>query len=1213
MRLLPVLLAGATFAGGTSAYAADALKFGPPPSWVVPQPVPTNVKATDAPIAVLLTDEQIALDPGKVTTYRDGVLKIQTPQGLAAGNISLEWDPATETLTVNKLNIIRDGKVIDVLASGQTFTTLRRETNLDAATLDGTLTATIQPEGLQQGDELEIATTREHSDPVLKDHVQADFADWNDVRIESGHAKLSWPEAMKVSLKEWPSLPPAHKEVRDGRTVVELSGTGMDPIVAPDGAPLRFKIGRVGEASDFASWDQVAQLMLPLYQKAAVIPASGPLHDEVEKIRSASSDPKVRAAQALALVQDRVRYVALLMGQGGYVPASAETTWSRRFGDCKAKSTLLLAILHSLGIEAEPVLVQAGSGDVVADELPMLDAFNHVMVRAHIGGKIYWLDGTREGDSSLDGIQVPDFGWVLPLTANATLVHLVPPLLEQPSQERHVEVDASDGVYAPAAVSIKEIYRGDRAVSMNNDYSAASAEQRDNSMREEAKGFFDTFTVKSSSIQFDKPSRTLTISIDGTAKINWKDGWAYVPTSTIAFDADFERPAGPNQMVPFNVTYPSFDKDVAILRLPHGVAAEQKISAPVHQTLAGIEYERSETVDGDTLTVESSERSLVPEVAYQDAIAAETKLRALYKDDVYIKVPDSYRATAADLPVLAEQVPTSADDYVMRGWRYLEAGKYDEALADFSQTLKLDPNNKWALADRGLAHIWKRQFDEGEKDFAAAEAQKADPAALAEGRGLEAELKGDCPQAIDYYTQSLAKQAGDPFSLTHRAMCDSSLSNYDAAIADFTTIIAHDPKNSAAFAGRAVVEANKHEFDAAKKDIAAAEALNSNPQGIATAKAHLAMKMGDTAGVLAVESKWIADNPKDGSRYASRADTYWRNGKMDLALADSDQAIALGYKNPQQRLLRANIFKIQGKNDLVAKEADLLVQENPTSDFAFVAAAKSYAALGQREKAMQLFGKALERKPTALIYVNRAQVRPASDTEGKIADLDEAIKLDPYNSDALVLKAQLLSKQGKTAEALAVLDSLPKDFSVQSWGRTERAVLLFKVGRKADSDRAFADLESDAKSASDFNHLCWTKATRDIFLDSALKDCQQALKLSPGTAAYEDSLGMVLLKLGKLDDALKAYTDAIAKGSGSDSLMGRAFVYARKGDTAHAAADAAAARKAYPRIDETFADYGLKLDPAVSDKANAIARTQTPTDKPPIKAADLKVVSITQH
>lgn len=1099
MRLPVMLLCATAFSAAVPAYAADALKFGPPPPWVVPQPVPTNVKQTDAPVAVLLTDEQIALDPGKVTTYRDGILKIQTPQGLAAGNISLEWDPATETLTVNKLNIIRDGKVIDVLASGQTFTTLRRETNLDAATLDGTLTATIQPEGLQQGDELEIATTRERSDPVLKGHVQTNFAEWNDIRIESGHAKLSWPEAMKVSLKEWPSLPEAHKTIRDGRTVIELSGTGMDPIVPPSGAPLRFKIGRVGEASDFASWDQVAQLMLPLYQKAAAIPASGPLHDEVEKIRSATSDPKIRAAQALALVQDRVRYVALLMGQGGYIPASAETTWSRRFGDCKAKSTLLLAILHSLGVEAEPVLVEADSGDVVADELPMLDAFNHVMVRAHVAGKTYWLDGTREGDSSLDGIQVPDFGWVLPLTANATLVHLVPPPLEQPSQERHVDVNASEGLYAPAAVSIKEIYRGDRAVSLNNDYSAASVEQRDNWMREEGKGFFDTFTVKSSSIQFDKPSRTLTISIDGTAKINWKDSWAYVPTSTIAFDADFERPAGPNQTVPFSVSHPRFAKDVVSLRLPHGVAAEEKISAPVHETLAGVEYERSEAVSGDTITVESSERSVAPEVAYKDALAAEPKLRALFKDDVYLKVPDSYYATAKDLPALAEQTPTSADEYVDRGNAFLNHSLNDKAIADYTAALKLEPDNEWALADRGLAYVWKHQFDDAAKDFDAADKIQAGNVVALRGRALMAEFKHDCAQAMDFYTQSLAKEH-NTFALSHRARCEAELSKFDAALADSAEVLKDDPYDT------------------------------------------------------------------------------------DL------------------RVLRANILLRRGDHEGVAAEAEAMIRTDPESDSALVAAANSYAAIGQRDKAMQLFDRALAIKPTALLYISRVAARPADDSAGRMADVDAALKLEPGNLDASALKAELLSRQGKYADALAVIDQLPKPELEKRWVRTERAILLHKAGKEQDAEKEFVSLALQAKTATDYNDLCWTEATHDIALESALQECQTAVKMNPESGPILDSLGMAFLKLGRLDEALDAYNRAIAKETGADSLMGRAFVYARKGDQAHADADAAAARKIAPEIDEIFANYGLKFDQSPARTAAAKAGTKAaPADTPVAK------------
>jgi hypothetical protein len=50
-------------------------------------------------------------------------------------------------------------KSIDVLGSGQTFTTLRREQNLEQAVLDGVLTANLNSEDLQVGDILEVAYT----------------------------------------------------------------------------------------------------------------------------------------------------------------------------------------------------------------------------------------------------------------------------------------------------------------------------------------------------------------------------------------------------------------------------------------------------------------------------------------------------------------------------------------------------------------------------------------------------------------------------------------------------------------------------------------------------------------------------------------------------------------------------------------------------------------------------------------------------------------------------------------------------------------------------------------------------------------------------------------------------------------------------------------------------------------------------------------------
>src|SRR5690606_20804732 len=156
----------------------------------------------------------------------------------------------------------------------------------------------------------------------------------------------------------------------------------------------------------------------------------GPLRDALEEIRNASNSPVTRTEMALALVQSRIRYVALAMGAGGLIPADAATTWSRRYGDCKAKTALLLGLLKELGIAAEPVLVNSALGDALPQRLPMVSAFDHVLVRAHIAGEHYFLDGTRQRDNSLARIATPHFIWGLPvMESGADLVSMIAPAL----------------------------------------------------------------------------------------------------------------------------------------------------------------------------------------------------------------------------------------------------------------------------------------------------------------------------------------------------------------------------------------------------------------------------------------------------------------------------------------------------------------------------------------------------------------------------------------------------------------------------------------------------------------------------------------------------------------------------------------------------------------------------------------------------------------
>src|SRR5690606_5868161 len=142
-------------------------------------------------------------------------------------------------------------------------------------------------------------------------------------------------------------------------------------------------------------WGDVAATMKPLYDRTRQLEADSPLHAEIERIRALSDDPAVQALAALRLVQDQVRYVALMMGEGALTPATADETWRRRFGDCKGKTVLLLALLDGLSIAADPALVSLVEGDGMNERLPSISAFDHVLVRAVIGDDVYWLDGTR--------------------------------------------------------------------------------------------------------------------------------------------------------------------------------------------------------------------------------------------------------------------------------------------------------------------------------------------------------------------------------------------------------------------------------------------------------------------------------------------------------------------------------------------------------------------------------------------------------------------------------------------------------------------------------------------------------------------------------------------------------------------------------------------------------------------------------------------------
>ncbi len=920
--------------------AANNLQFGPPPAWVRPVTLPPPGTATPAAFKVLLLDHQVELTPNTVSYYLESVSRVQTPQGLTAlGTLSLAWNPDTDVLIVHKVHIIRDGKVIDVLASGQKFTIAKRETNLAYATLDDTLTAILQPTDLQVGDILDVAYTLEHTDPVLAGHPMAQVEVPPGLPVSELDIRVQWPISEPIRWHATQGLKDVHSFHDGDFSGIRLTMRHVQPVIQPKGAPLRFLVDRRIDLTSFHSWAQLSSLFAPLFRKAQTLQPDSPLQSQIARIRAATGDPKQRAAMALRLVENEVRYVFLDLNQGGLVPASADLTWSRRFGDCKAKTALLLALLHGLKIDAQPVLVNTILGDGLNKRLPMM-LFNHVLVRANIEGKTYWLDGTRLGDRNLGHLHTPYDHWGLPLKASgAQLVEMVPQPLTQPLVRTAVRIDASAGVMDPAPFHVETTLRGDAGLLMKLQFANMTAAQSNAALRQYWSGQYDFVHVESVSATYDERSHEERFSMDGTAKMGWSRGQYEADILGMGYRADFEREPGPNPDAPYAVAYPFFKLVTETITLPDNGKGFSLSGSDIDRTVAGIEYKRHAGIANGVFTATSSQRSVATEFAASEAAQDQKALRHLDRSKLYLEVPTGQIPSAAQLGWGLPKSNDSAADFVKSGAILLAHGELDAAVTDLDTALEFDSRDAQALAMRGYIETEEDHDQRAGRDFNAALAADPKNGMAFSGRGAMALDTGHDRQAIRDFSIAMADNPMDDMTLELRSLAYLRAGHPDKALADLSAAAKHRPN-----------------------DVILSIALYRIRSAVLQAK-------GKTAEALDEAKRLEAAYPRSPLALFSAAAIY-RSLHQPLRAHDALHRGLQLSPTPFTYLLRANF---RPWTDLAGRSADLEAALNghPASPSILLRLAQVQEAAGQNDAAIDSLSRALDsiRNAAAIVSV----------------------------------------------------------------------------------------------------------------------------------------------------------------------------------------------------------------------------------------------------
>jgi len=148
------------------------------------------------------------------------------------------------------------------------------------------------------------------------------------------------------------------------------------------------------------SWDEVYKWYKELAEPQEQVDEA--IKGKVAELIAGKTTNEDKTKAIFEFVASEIRYVAIELGQGAYQPHPATDVFKYRYGDCKDKVTLLIAMLREAGIDAYPVLISPAPHRRVDTEIPSVAQFSHVIAAVRVEDKIPPSAGGDEGGFNED-------------------------------------------------------------------------------------------------------------------------------------------------------------------------------------------------------------------------------------------------------------------------------------------------------------------------------------------------------------------------------------------------------------------------------------------------------------------------------------------------------------------------------------------------------------------------------------------------------------------------------------------------------------------------------------------------------------------------------------------------------------------------------------------------------------------------------------------
>lgn len=357
--------------------AAYAKRSQPAPDWAVSvakTPTPDDAKNARA---VLLSDEYvITVDSDNHAVERERwAVRILSPEGRGDAHCTVEYDQDAKLDYFRAWTFTTAGRQFQAMATDFKDVGVGSDPNMQFADRFRIL----NPPGADPGSVVACETER-RLEPYLSSEVWQ-FQLPIPVVDESlqlalppdGHFAVSWS---RHAPEEPVKLPNGHLrwEIRS-MPALDLENVYAAPAWDALAARMSVKWGNAAVNGVANQWRQIGQWISQLEEHRS--DPTPEIAAKAQALVAGVPDFYSKLSRITSYIQKNIRYFVVLKGIGGYRAHFAGDIFHNGYGDCKDKTTLLIAMLDAVGVHAHYLLVDTKRG-VINPEAPSLYA-NHMI------------------------------------------------------------------------------------------------------------------------------------------------------------------------------------------------------------------------------------------------------------------------------------------------------------------------------------------------------------------------------------------------------------------------------------------------------------------------------------------------------------------------------------------------------------------------------------------------------------------------------------------------------------------------------------------------------------------------------------------------------------------------------------------------------------------------------------------------------------------